>query len=81
MTLDLLQAFLGWCAIINLCLLSLWLISFTLLHDWIYQTHSRWFSIPKDHFDSLHYAGMALFKMAALFFNLIPYLVLRLILN
>jgi hypothetical protein len=80
MTLELLRAFLGWCTVINLGLLALWLLFFTQLHDWMHRLHSRWFELSRERFDSLHYAGMALLKMATLFFNLVPYLVLRLIL-
>ena len=71
---------LGWCSLINIGLLVLWFAMFSLAHDWIYQLHGRWFKLSTERFDAIHYAGMALFKMAILLFNLVPYLALRLVL-
>ena len=73
-----LQSLLGWCALIDIILLTLWLLMFTLGRDFIYRLHSRWFHLSPTQFDAIHYAGMALLKMFTLIFFLIPYLVLRL---
>ena len=47
-----------------------------LAHDWRYRWHGRWFQLSMDHFDALHYGGMALFKIGILLFNLVPYIAL-----
>jgi ABC-type transport system involved in cytochrome c biogenesis permease subunit len=79
MTVELLQNALGWCALINLALLLWWFLFFALARDWAYRLHSRWFTIPADKFDSIHYSGMAIYKMGILFFNIVPYLALRIV--
>jgi len=48
-------------------------------HDWMYRMHSKWFNIPVEKFDAIHYSGMAIFKIAILVFNLVPYLALRIV--
>ncbi len=48
--------------------------------NWIYRMHTRWFKISEEQFDSIHYAGMAIFKLAAWVFFIIPYLAIKLVL-
>ena len=79
MTLELLRAFLGWCAVINIGLLVWWLLIITLAHDWVYRLHCQWLNLSVERFNTIHYAGMALFKLSIFFFNIVPYLALRII--
>ena len=79
MTLETVRAVLAWCTVINLGLFIWWFLFFALAHDWMYRLHARWFKITVEKFDTLHYAGMALFKMAILLFNLVPYLAMRIV--
>lgn len=72
---------LGWCSLINIGLLIFWFAIFSLAHDWIYRLHGRWFSLSVERFDAIHYGGMALYKMAIILFNLVPYLALRIVLT
>jgi hypothetical protein len=39
--------------------------------------HSKWFKIKVETFDAIHYAGLGIYRMLIIVFNLIPYLVLR----
>ena len=71
------RSFLGWCTLFNWILLLVWWGFVALGADWMYELHGRWFSISRQTFDAAHYAGMALFKILILVFNLVPYLVLR----
>jgi len=80
MNANLLLQFLGWSTLINLSLLLLWFGGFVLARDWIYRLHGRWFRLSPERFDAIHYGGMALFKMTVVVFNLVPYLVLRVLL-
>ena len=64
------------CALINYAILSVWFLVFILAHDWIYLLHSRWFHLSVEQFDMLHYAGMSIFKIGTILFNLVPYLAL-----
>jgi hypothetical protein len=70
---------LGWCTLINFGLLLWWFLFLVLAHDWTYRFHGKWFSLSKEQFDSMHYGGMAIFKMGVLLFNLVPYLALRIV--
>lgn len=79
MTLETIRSMLAWCTLINWGLLLVWFLMFFFVHDWIYRLHSRWYQIPQDRFDAIHYAGMAFFKILILTFNLVPYLALRII--
>jgi len=68
-----------WCAVINYGVLLLWFLFFLLAHNGMYRLHSRWFHLSVEQFDALHYAGMALFKIGILLFNLVPYIALRIV--
>ena len=79
MTLEALRAFLGWCVVINVAILAWWFLWLWLAHDLVYRLHTRWFAMPVDRFDTIHYVGMGLFKLVVVVFNLVPYLALRII--
>ena len=76
MGIELTRNFLLWCTIINYGILLLWFLFFALAHDWIYGFHSRWFRLSREQFDAIHYAGMAVFKIGIILFNLVPFVVL-----
>ena len=79
MTMEQLQEFLGWCAILNLGLLIWWAVFILLAHDFVYRLHGKWFRLSVERFDAIHYAGMAFFKLSIVMFNLVPYFALRII--
>ena len=79
MTLEIIRDALGWCTVINFGLLLWWFLFFTLAHDWTYRMHSRWYNLTADRFDTLHYAGITFLKIGIFFFNLVPYLSLRIV--
>lgn len=79
MGIQVLKAFLGWCLVINFGVLLVWLLFLTLGRDFVRSRHRRWFDIPKPAFEQMQYAGMALYKMATLMFNAVPYIALHLI--
>lgn len=68
-----------WCAIINYGVLVVWWLFFLLAHEWMYGLHGRWFHLSVDQFDTVHYAGMALYKIGILLFILVPYIALRIV--
>jgi hypothetical protein len=45
-----------------------------LAHDWMYEFHGRWFHLSVEQFDMLHYAGMSIFKIGIILFNVVPYI-------
>ncbi|MDO9566733.1 MAG: hypothetical protein Q7J15_08340 [Candidatus Desulfaltia sp.] len=79
MTIEIIRDALLWCAVINMGLLLWWFLLFMLAHDWMYRFHGKWFSLSTEKFDSIHYTGMALFKIGIFLFNLTPYLALRIV--
>jgi len=78
MTVEALRDMLAWCTVIDYIILLIWFFFFVFAHDWLYRVHSKWYKISREKFDEIHYAGMALFKISILLFNLAPYLALRL---
>lgn len=73
MTVKVLGDFLLCCALINYAVLIVWFAAFVLAHEPLLRLHSRWFGIQAAQFDALHYAGMAVYKVGILLFNLVPY--------
>ena len=79
MSLGLARDFLLWCAIVNYGVLLLWFLMFVLAHDWMLRLHGRWFHLSTEHFDAIHYMGMAIYKIGILLFNLVPYVALHIV--
>jgi len=79
MTLDTLRETLLWCAVLNYGVLLGWCLQFTAAHDWLHRRHARWFRLSPERFDAIQYIGMAMYKIAIVLFNLVPYLALRLV--
>lgn len=79
MTIEGIRAFLLLCTVINYGVLLMWFLAFTLAHDWIQRMHGQWFRLTGDQFDALHYAGMSVFKIGIILFNLVPFVVLAIL--
>lgn len=71
--------FLFWCLIINFAILLWWFAAFVFLHSWMFRLHSRWFRLSEDRFNSIHYMGMAIYKIGILLFILVPYIALHIV--
>ena len=76
---DPLLDFFLWSLIINFGLLMLSFLAFTLGRDFIYRIHGKWYDIPKAEFNAIIYSGMMFYKICILFFNVVPYIVLRIL--
>jgi len=79
MTIEMMRAVLGWCSVINMGLLLWWFFAIVVLHDWVYRIHTKWFKLSVESFDTIHYAGIAFFKIAVFVFNIVPYFALRIV--
>jgi hypothetical protein len=77
MTLEVIRKTLAWCTVINYGVLLVWAFAFIFGHDWMMGLHGRWFHLSVQQFDALHYAGMSIFKLGIIMFNLVPYIALR----
>jgi hypothetical protein len=79
MTVEIVRQVLAWCSLINIVLLMAWFLGLVVARDWVHGLHGRWFRLTDEQFDAVHYAGMAFFKLTVLVFNIVPYLVLRML--
>ena len=79
MSIEIGHDYLLWCTDLNYGILIVWVLFFLLAYDWMYSFHGRWFHLSREQFDTLHYAGMALYKIGILLFNLVPYIALRIV--
>lgn len=79
MSLETVREFLLWCAVINYGVLLWWFLVFHFAHDWLYRLHGRWFRLPPEQFDAIHYLAMAVYKIGVILLNLVPYLALRIV--
>jgi hypothetical protein len=79
MSIEVLRDILLWCAIINYGVLLWWFLFFILAHDWMHRFHGRWFRLPVESFDAIHYIGMTLYKIGIILFNLVPYVALHMV--
>ena len=79
MTIEVTRNFLLCCTVINYGVLLVWFLVFVFAHDLIQQIHGRWFRLSRDQFDALHYAGMSIFKIGILLFNLVPFVALSIL--
>lgn len=72
MTIEVTRNFLLWCTVIDYGALLVWFLVLVFAHDWILRIHGRWFRLSNDQFDALHYAGMSVYKIGIILFNLTP---------
>ena len=79
MTLETLSDFLLACLAVNYGLLLIWFGAIVGFRGAIQRLHGRWFRLTPTEFDSIHYRGMATFKIGVMLFNLAPWLALQLI--
>jgi hypothetical protein len=79
MSLEMVRKALLWCTVLNYGVLLVWWLFFLFAHEWMYGLHSRWFHVPVEQFDALHYVGIALYKLGILLLNLVPSIALCLV--
>ena len=79
MTIDVFKDFLLWSTAINYGILLIWFGVFICAHDWLYLVHTRWFKLSVENFDVLNYAGVAIYKIGIMLFNLVPLIALYVI--
>jgi hypothetical protein len=60
------------CTVIDYGVLLVWFLVFVFAHDRLQRLHGKWFRLSREQFDAIHYAGMSVFKIGILLFNLVP---------
>lgn len=79
-TIETLRTVLGWCAIMNIAIVTYWFVVISFAGDWVYRLHRRWFDMPRERFSEIHYTGMMRYKLASFMFTIVPYLALCIVL-
>jgi hypothetical protein len=79
MSIDVVRNAFLWCTVINYVLLVVWFLLYVLPHEWLYRLCVRWFRLTAEQFDAVNFAGIALYKLGILLFNLVPYVALRIV--
>jgi hypothetical protein len=80
MSIELVRNALLWCTVINFALLALWsLLLYVLPHEWLYRILRRWCHLTAEQFDTANLAGIVLYKVGIILFNLVPYIALRIV--
>ena len=72
MSMQAIRSFLLWSTVINYGVMLMWFLVFVFAHDWMLRIHGRWFRLSREQFDALHYAGMSVYKIGIMLFNLAP---------
>jgi len=79
MSIDIVRNVFLWCTVINYVLLVVWFLLYVLPHESLYRLWGRWFHLTAEQFDAINFAGIALYKLGILLFNLVPYVALRIV--
>jgi hypothetical protein len=79
MSIDVARNFFLWCAVINYLVLMVWFLLIVSPHQWLYRLWGKWFPLTAEQFDVINFAGIVLYKLGILLFNLVPYVALRIV--
>jgi len=79
MDIQVLTSFFMWCTIINGGMLIFAALMFLLIPDFIYRLHTRWIAMSREAFNVVIYSILGFFKIIFIFFNLVPWIVLKII--
>lgn len=78
MNIETARKFLMWCSIVNYGILILWLAWFSLAYESMTKLTELFLRRKIEHLDTLNYAGIGLYKIGIILFNLVPWIVLSL---
>ena len=78
-TIDQITNFLGWCTIINICILLLSTLSLVIWRKFVTKIHERIFNLSEQELSSLYFRYLAYYKIGVIIFNLVPYFSLKII--
>ncbi len=79
MDIQLLTRFFMWCTILNVGLLFLTFLIFTVAGDFVYRMHGKWFSMRRETFNVVFYSFIGLYKVLVYVFNIIPWVALLIV--
>jgi len=79
MDIQTLQTFFGWCTVLNLGVLIVGGLLFTVGADFVYWVRGKLFTISRETFDTVAYCSIALYKLVVIAFGLVPWIALEII--
>jgi hypothetical protein len=65
-----------WCTVINYTVLLLWFLVYAAPHSWLYRLWGRRVRLTPEQFDTFNIAGIILYKLGIMLFNLAPFVAL-----
>jgi hypothetical protein len=78
MTIETLREFFGWCTIINFGLLVFTFVKLMLIRDLASKVHAKMFGIDQASVQIAYFQFFAIYKIAFIVFNFVPYIALSL---
>ena len=78
MSIDTVRSALLWSGIINYGILILWVLLVLFARGLIHRI-ARWYGLSAGHCDLIQFSGITLYKLLIFFFNLVPYVALRIV--
>jgi hypothetical protein len=72
------KSFLWKCVVINFIILIL-MLPILLFSDEVYEIHNQWFKGSKADFSTYIYYILGIYKLIWIFFNVVPYIALRML--
>ena len=76
MDIQTLTTFFMWCTIVNVAIFAWAAIWFMLAPDFVYRVQTRMFPLPRETFNAIIYAFLALYKVLIIVFSVAPWLAL-----
>ena len=77
MTIETFREFLGWCTVINLGFFIFATVKILLVRDWASKIHAKMFRIDEVSVRQIYLQFLAIYKVAFVVLNLVPYIALR----
>ena len=71
------RRFFAWCIVVNAVILLLWIVLYLTAKGMMIDISGHLFGVTEDKAVWLNFAGIGFYKLAILFFNLAPYIALR----
>jgi hypothetical protein len=77
MNVETLTTFFGWCTVINLGIFLVAAIKIMVMRDWASKIHAKMFKIDEESVRQMYFQFLALYKIAFVTLNLVPYVALK----
>ncbi len=79
MTIEMIRAVLGWCAVINIGLLIFSSIFLIAVRGAASRIHGKMFNLDEKYLSQAYFQFLAQYKIAIIVFNIVPYFALRIV--